>query len=111
MFTTRFKTDNPILFGLSFMAGIGITLMIVVAAIGVIDGASADSASLGLFFWLGLALLVCGVVGWFGVTRPDQHFDDINQPLDDGHGHGHDEAHDDHALPASTEKAIEPAHH
>lgn len=102
---SRFKTDNPLLFGLSFLAGIGVVIMIVVAAAGVIGGAGADSGSLGLFFWLGLALLVSGVVGWFGVTRPDKHFDDINQPLEDdhGHGHAHDEHHDDeHALPATT---------
>ncbi len=105
MFTSKFKTDNPLLFGLSFLAGTGVVILLVTAAAGVIGGVEADNASLGLFFWLGLALLVSGIVGWFGVTRPDKNFDDINQPLDDGHGHGHDadaEHADEHALPATT---------
>lgn len=107
MQNSRFKTDNPLLFGLAFLAAVGLVIMIVTAAAGVIGGASADSSALGLFFWLGLALLVSGIVGWFGVTRPDKNFDDINQPLEDDHGHGH--AHDtdaEHAdqnvLPATT---------
>jgi ABC-type nickel/cobalt efflux system permease component RcnA len=106
MFTSKYKTDNPLLFGLSFLGGAGVVVMIVVAAIGVIGGAAADSGTLGMFFWLGLALLLVGIVGWFGVTRPDKTFDDINQPLEDDHGHGHaaDDHHDDaHALPASTD--------
>jgi hypothetical protein len=104
MFSSKFKTDNPLLFGLSFMAGSGVVMLLVTAALGVIGGASADNASLGLFFWLGLALLVSGIVGWFCVTRPDKHLDDINLPIADDHGHGHaDEEYDDHALPATTD--------
>jgi hypothetical protein len=112
MNTSRFKTDNPLTFGLSFMAAIGLILMILVLAYGVVMGSAADDAPLGLLFVAGLVLLISGIVGWTAVVRPHAHFDDINIPLDTGHGHGHEphaaeNAHaDEHpALPASTEKA------
>ena len=111
MNSSRFKTDNPLLFGLSLLAGGGLVLIILVLAYGVVLGSAADDAPLGLLFLLGLALFISGAVGWAVVVRPFEHFDDINVPLDDGHGHGHAPHTDDHALPATTDKAIEPAHH
>jgi len=44
-----------------------------------------------------VVLLIIGIGGWLVVVQPWRHFDDINQPLDDGHGHGH-----------ATEQAIVP---
>jgi hypothetical protein len=109
--SSRFKTDNPLLFGLSLLCGGGLVLMILVLGYGVVLGSAADNAPLGLLFWLGLALFLCGAIGWALVVRPFDHYDDINVPLDDGHGHGHEPHADDHALPATTEKSIEPVHH
>jgi hypothetical protein len=75
--------------GLAFIAGLGLTLMIVVAGIGVVIGESAQGASMGLIFAAGVAMLATGIIAWFAVVRPDTHFDDINQPMYHGH-------HDDH---------------
>ena len=74
--------------GLAFIAGLGMTLMIVAAGIGVVTGDNIDSSSLGLFFAVGFAMLATGIIAWFAVVRPDTHFDDINQPMYHGH---HDE--------------------
>ncbi|MDX2137429.1 MAG: hypothetical protein SF123_04990 [Chloroflexota bacterium] len=112
MNTSRFKTDNPMTFGLAMLAGSGVILMILALGYGVVAGANADTNAIGLFFILGIALMISGFIGWFAVTRPDLHIDDINIPLDDGHGHGHDTHHaDQEVLPGTTDKAIEPAHH
>jgi Na+-driven multidrug efflux pump len=74
--------------GLAFVAGIGLILMVIAAAVGVISGDSIDSGALGVFFAIGAAMLISGIVAWFAVLRPDKHFDDINQPVYHGH---HDE--------------------
>ena len=104
--TSRFKTDNPLLFGLSLLAGAGLITMILSLAYGVIAGADANINSIGSFFVLGLVLLITGVLGWVAVVRPFENFDDINIPMDTGHGH---EEHP--ALPETTEKGVEPVHH
>lgn len=83
------QPPKSVALGLAFVAGLGLTLMSVAAGIGVIAGASADSAGLGLMFLIGVALLATGIIVWFAVVRPDVHFDDINQPMYHGH-------HDDH---------------
>lgn len=80
--------------GLAFVAGTGLTLMMVVAGIAVVDP-TVDSGTLGLLFAVGVALLLTGILAWFGVVRPDTHFDDINVPL--YHGHDHHDEHDTHA--------------
>jgi hypothetical protein len=111
--TSRFKTDQPLPFGLSMLAGSGVIVMILALGYGVVAGAEVNSNAVGVVFLLGLALFVSGLIGWFAAVRPDAHFDDIDVPLYTGHDHGHD-AHaeaDQAALPATTEKAIEPAHH
>jgi hypothetical protein len=89
---------NSSVLGAAMIAGLGVILMILVAAIGVVQGATADSNLLGLMFAGGVAFFLIGVVGWFGLTQPQKHFDDINIPKDSGH-HGHDAhaAQDDHA--------------
>jgi hypothetical protein len=62
--------------------------MLLVAAVGVINGESMDASGLGLLFAAGTAMLISGIIVWFAVVRPDLRFDDINQPMYHGH---HDE--------------------
>jgi amino acid transporter len=103
-------TNNPLTFGLAMTAGIGLVLMIVALGIGVIG--QPDANAIGVLFALGLVLFLLGVGAWVGVTKPYQHFDDINQPKDSGHGHGHG-AHDaSHAITVTDPNAaaVEPAH-
>ncbi|MDZ4766712.1 MAG: hypothetical protein SGI73_19405 [Chloroflexota bacterium] len=100
------KTDNPMSFGMALVAGIGLTVMIVALAMGVVGDANSNTSGIGVLFLLGLVLLIIGVAAWIGVTRPFAHFDDISKPLDDGHGHAHVAAHDDHpALEAGHDEA------
>ncbi len=81
---------TPVTLGLSVLAGTGMTLMIIAGGIGVITGTGVN-----LLFALGAVALIGGGVAWVAVERPFTHFDDIDQPLDDGHAHApaHDEAH------------------
>lgn len=102
-------TGNPLIFGLAMTAGIGVILMILALAFGVLQGETADGRTIGLVLAAGFALFLLGSVAWALVTRPFDHFDDINQPLDTGYGHGH-------AAPSTalavhdtdTEHAVEP---
>jgi hypothetical protein len=84
---TRDTGQNALTVSLAMLAGLGMTVMIVAAASGVIDGASADGAAVGLLFTAGVALLVVGLVAWAAVVRPWENFDDINQPVDSDHHH------------------------
>jgi hypothetical protein len=79
---------SPIVWLVSLVAGLGVTLMIVALGVGVIQSASSDTNSIGMLFVAGLILFVLGSVAWYGVVQPQKHFDDINQPLEDEH-HGH----------------------
>lgn len=90
------KTSHPMLFGLSLIAGIGLTAMMLVLGFGVIQGENADGGLLGLFFAAGLALFLFGAGGWVAVVQPHKHFDDINEPHYTGHHEEHHEA-DEHA--------------
>ena len=106
------KTDNPLTFGTALAGGIGLVLMIVALGAGVVGGDGGASA-VGLLFLGGLTLLVIGVGAWVAATRPFDHFDDITQPKDAGHG---DESSDSHEpeLPAEQETPALPsggAHH
>lgn len=83
---------SPIVWGVSLVAGLGVTLMIVALGVGVIGGSTADSNSIGLLFVAGLILFILGAGAWFGVVQPQKSFDDINQPAEDEHhGHNHTE--------------------
>ncbi|MBI1278015.1 MAG: hypothetical protein GC179_07800 [Anaerolineaceae bacterium] len=93
---------SPAVLGMSMIAGLGVILIVIALAVGVVQGAAADSNSIGIAFISGIALFVLGAVGWFGLTQPQKHFDDINQPLDDG-SHGHAETHDEHAIVPAPE--------
>lgn len=70
---------------LAFVTGLGLTLMVVGAALGVTG--SSGGSDLGVLFAAGAALFICGLVAWFAGNRPDTRFDDINEP----HYHGHDD--------------------
>jgi len=87
---------------MSMIAGLGLVLILIALGIGVIEGTAADSNTVAVTFVSGIGLFLIGAVGWFGLTQPQRHFDDINQPLDDG-SHGHTESHDEHAIVPAAE--------
>ena len=93
---------TPLTWWLAALAGPGMSLMIVAAAIGVITGQSVS-----ILFALGTLMLIGGGAAWIGVTRPFEHFDDINEPIDGGH-HGHEP---EHAETTSESDAHAPSHH
>ncbi len=103
---------SPAVLGMSMIAGLGVILILLALGIGVVQGSVADSSTIGIAFISGIALFVLGAIGWFGLTQPQKHFDDINQPLDDGsHGHTtHTETHDDHAIVPAAE-TLPTVHH
>lgn len=89
---------SPAVLGMSMLAGLGVTLIVLALSIGVVQGNAADGNAIGLTFAIGVGLFVFGAGGWYALTQPQRHFDDINVPLDDGHGHGHDAHADEHAI-------------
>lgn len=105
-------TGQPLTFGLAMTAGLGLILMMLALAIGVISGTTVDGRALTVAFVAGLFLLIGGIIGWVIVTEPWKHFDDINQPKDTGHGHGaHDapgdkqgDTHNEQIAPALAEQ-------
>ena len=90
----NFKTSNPPTFLLSLVAGTGVILIILALALGVIQ-ADANSSVIGMAVAIGVTLMIIGIGGWVFLTRPFSHFDDINQPVEDDHGHAHAPAHDE----------------
>lgn len=92
--------------GLSFVAGLGMTVMIVVLALGVIQGVDADGQALGIGFFSGLVLFVAGVAGWMAVVRPHTHFDNIEVAR--YHGHHHDAHSEEHAIVAHEGAEVKP---
>jgi hypothetical protein len=81
---------SPIVWLVSLVAGLGVTLMIIALGVGVIQGEGSESKSIGLLFAAGLVLFILGAGAWYGVVQPQKHFDDINIPAEDEH-HGHTE--------------------
>lgn len=105
----RISSDHsPIVLGVSLVAGFGLTLMIIVLGIGAVQGATANTGAITIGFLLGLVIFALGVIGWFIKVQPQRHFDDINQPAPDDHGHSHD-AHAEHAQDDSHPAPV--AHH
>jgi len=100
--------QNATTLGLSFVSGTGVILMVFAAIAGVMQGTAANQDLISVMFGGGVAMLIAGAIGWAGVTRPWENFDDISQPLDDGHhGHHDDDDHSDAgedapALPEAT---------
>ncbi len=73
------------LYGLAMVGGLGLTLIMLCASIGVIYGADLDAAAthnLGLFLVIGFFLLLLAIGFWFGWVRPYERFDDINIPAE-----------------------------
>lgn len=105
-------TNNPLTFGLALAAGIGLVLAILALAVGVVQGAAADSNALGLLVVGGLILFIVGVAGWIGVVQPYRNFDDINVPKDTGHhGHSAAEAHASEPDAAAHDVVVAPQSH
>ncbi len=76
------------LYGLAMVGGLGLTLMMLGAGIGVIYGTALDAEathSLGLMIVAGLLLLVLAIGFWLGWARPFEGFDDINLPAEPEH--------------------------
>lgn len=84
------KVSDSVLTGISMLGGLGITLMMVAAGVGVVLP-DAPSDIVGLVVALGAGLLVTSIAGWVIAVRPHENFDDINVPL--YHGHHHDDEH------------------
>ncbi len=75
-------------YGLAMVGGVGITLLILGAGIGVIYGASLDAQathSIGLALVAGMFLLILAIGFWLGWARPFEGFDDINVPAEPEH--------------------------
>lgn len=89
---TKPAVSQNVLYGLAMVGGVGMTLMIVAAGIGVVLP-DADSSLVALFVVLGVGLLIASVGGWVIATRPYENFDDITVPQ--YHGHHHEEAHEE----------------
>lgn len=76
------------LYGLAMVGGVGMTMMMLGASIGVIYGTALDAAathSLGLMIVVGLLLLILAIGFWLGWVRPFERFDDINIPAEPEH--------------------------
>lgn len=76
------------LYGLAMVGGVGMTMMMLGASIGVIYGAALDAEatrSLGLMIVGGLLLLILAIGFWLGWLRPFERFDDINIPAEPEH--------------------------
>jgi hypothetical protein len=82
------RTNNDSLtVGLALLAGAGFMAMVFALALGMIEGAEADSDVIGLIFLGGLAVFISGAVAWGAIMHPWEAFDDINVPLPDEHHH------------------------
>ena len=67
------------------VGGLGMTLMMLGASVGVIYGAALDAGethSLGLMIIVGGLLLALAIGLWLGWARPFERFDDINAPAE-----------------------------
>lgn len=88
------QMNQSLLTGLAMTGGLGMTIMIVAAGIGVADSA-IDSQLIGLFVLIGFLILMTAILAWFFVVQPHRAFDDIDIPAPDDHGHSHpEETHD-----------------
>lgn len=83
-------SKTPMLIVLALIGGTGFILMTIALAVGVIQGENASISTIRMLFLTGLIFLVGGSLGWFGMSQPYKHIDDINVPHYTGH---HDEDH------------------
>jgi hypothetical protein len=93
---TKTVSQN-VLYGLAMVGGLGLTLMIIAAAFGVVG--AMDSSMVFTLVMLGAGLLIAAIAGWVIATRPFEHFDDITVPQYTGHHHEehHEESHQEAA--------------
>ena len=77
------ELNKSVTLGLSMLGGLGLTLMVAVAAVGVIGDPSNDTQTLGLIFITGLIILVVAIIAWVAYVQPFKNFDDINVPLEE----------------------------
>jgi ABC-type nickel/cobalt efflux system permease component RcnA len=91
------QPQSPLAIGLAFCAGLGLTIMVVALALGVINGAEANANGLGVLFAAGLVMLIGGIGGWLGAVQPFQNFDDISKPAEDDH-HASEPHADEHTI-------------
>jgi ABC-type nickel/cobalt efflux system permease component RcnA len=103
------KTAHPLTFGLSFVASLGVILIIVALGIGVTQGSAADGNAVNALLVAGFLLMIGGIGAWVGVTQPFNHFDDISQPKYTGHAH-HDEPGEVHADEKALTAVVTDAH-
>ena len=76
------------MYSLAMVGGLGMTLMMTAAMIGVVFGGDLDAESthtLGLLLVCGFMLLAAAIAFWLGWARPFQRFDDINAPAEPEH--------------------------
>lgn len=76
------------MYSLAMAGGLGMTMMIMAASIGVIYGTQLDAAAthnIGLLLVSGLLLLILAIGFWLGWVRPFENFDDINIPAEPEH--------------------------
>ncbi|GAB5491459.1 MAG: hypothetical protein Phog2KO_16740 [Phototrophicaceae bacterium] len=92
--TTTEASNETALSILAMLGGLGITLMVVAAGVGVV-WTNADSGLIGLIVMAGAGFLIAAIAGWVIVVRPHENFDDINEPMYHGHHHEEDHAEDD----------------
>jgi hypothetical protein len=90
---TKPAVSQNVLYGLAMVGGLGLTLMIVAAGIGVLNLEDLDGGLISLFVALGFGLLVASIGGWAIATRPFENFDDIT--VAQYHGHHHEEHHEE----------------
>lgn len=88
--TNSNQPSSVTLYSLAMVGGIGITLMIGGAIVGVIGGSALDEQTtnlIGLAVVAGLLLLITAIGFWLGLVRPFENFDDINVPAEPEHHH------------------------
>lgn len=86
------QIDPGLLTGLAMIGGLGMTIMIVAAGVGVADS-TVDSQVIGLFVLIGFIILISAILTWLFVAQPYRSFDNIDIPAPDEHAHEHDHAH------------------
>lgn len=94
--TTVETSNETALSILAMLGGLGITLMVVAAGVGVV-WENADSGLIGLIVMAGAGFLAIAIAGWVIIVRPHENFDDINEPMYHGHHHEEDHAEEDDA--------------
>jgi hypothetical protein len=101
---------NALSVAFAFVAGTGVILLILVGAIGVIQGSAADSDVMGLLFVAGIALLVVGGLTWAGIVRPWEEFPSVTEGFYETAVVASSHHDDDHAEDAHATDAHAAAH-